>query len=105
MHNKLKIKRHRGMRSKQVIAIALLGSASILGGCSSYSNSFDCPYGKGAGCSSVSRVNTMIDNQQIDTGNGDGGSSSSVTKKKNIHIFYGPERLSKIVSVQEPLVD
>lgn len=91
-------------RSRLLAALSLSLGGLLMGGCSSYSSSFDCPYGKGAGCSSVSRVNTMIDNQQIDLGEGELGTPASI-KMKNIQIFYGPERLSKIVTVQEPLAD
>lgn len=102
--NELNLNKMLVKKKSIYIALSMFVGSPLMGGCSSYSNSFDCPYGKGAGCSSVSRVNSMIDNQQIDFSEKDSGAGSSI-QMKNIHIFYGPERLSKIVSVQEPLID
>lgn len=83
---------------KILVSLSLFLGGSIMGGCSNYSNSFDCPYGRGAGCASISRVNTMIDNHELGF-----DEKESLNKMKNIHIFYGPERLGKIITVQEPL--
>jgi hypothetical protein len=42
-------------------------TVSILAsGCSNYSNSFDCPIGKGLNCTPLSVVNDKIDRQEID---------------------------------------
>ena len=51
--------------------VALLFSLS-LSACtgSTYSSHFDCPMGEGAGCASISRVNKMIDRQEIDLAEG-----------------------------------
>lgn len=73
----------------------------ILGGCSTYSSQFDCPYGTGVGCASLSKVNGMVDRCQIDLGE-EGGTP---VKKKEIHIFYGPSQMSKLIPVQEPIID
>lgn len=73
----------------------------LLGGCSSYSNKFDCPYGEGVGCASLSRVNKMVDRHQIDLDE----EGEIPIKKKEVHIFFGPDQISKLVSIQEPIVD
>lgn len=85
-------------KKRSFIIFGVIVGGAFMGGCSSYSNNFDCPYGKGAGCSSISKVNTMVDNHEIDLGEGDHSN-----KMRNIHIFYGPEQLSKVITVQEPL--
>jgi len=33
----------------------------VLSGCSSYSETFDCPAGQGVGCKSLSKVNQMVE--------------------------------------------
>jgi hypothetical protein len=38
----------------------------LVSGCSNYSNSFDCPIGKGLNCTPLSVVNDKIDRQEID---------------------------------------
>ncbi len=70
----------------------------VLSGCAgtTYSSHFDCPYGQGLGCASLSKVNKMIDQGEVDF-----GEDIPKAKKKNIHLYYGPNRLSKIVSIDE----
>lgn len=41
--------------------IPLLLTLPILNGCMTYSESFDCPPGKGVGCKSLSQVNEMVE--------------------------------------------
>ena len=42
---------------RSFLILALIG----LSGCSSYSETFDCPAGQGVGCKSLSRVNQMVE--------------------------------------------
>jgi hypothetical protein len=42
---------------RSCLILALIG----LSGCSSYSETFDCPAGQGVGCKSLSRVNQMVE--------------------------------------------
>lgn len=44
----------------------VLAVSSLVSGCSNYSNSFDCPIGKGLNCTPLSVVNDKIDRQEID---------------------------------------
>lgn len=84
---------------------------SSLGGCtgSTYSSHFDCPYGTGAGCASLSKVNKMIDRQEIHFRDDDSLMKESgrlgMTHKKQVHIYYGPNRMSKVISVKTGLVE
>ena len=77
---------------------------SILGGCtgSTYSSHFDCPYGTGAGCASLSKVNKMIDRHELNLDEDE--SEKSASQKKQVYIYYGPNQMSKVISVDQPLV-
>ena len=85
--------------------LALLGCLS-LGACtgSTYSSHFDCPYGTGAGCASLSKVNKMIDRNEIDLDEDESPCSSGACslKKKQVHIYYGPDQMSKVISIDTP---
>ncbi len=71
-----------------------------LTGCSSYSNHFDCPYGEGVGCSSLSKVNRMLDQNLIDTSE---EIPSRVPKnKRQIHVYYGSKQMDRVITVKEP---
>ena len=69
-----------------------------------YSNHFDCPYGTGAGCASLSKVNKMIDRHEIDLDEDESncGSGSCASKKKQVYIYYGPDQMSKVISIDTP---
>ena len=41
--------------------LPLLFILPILNGCMTYSESFDCPPGRGVGCKSLSQVNDMVE--------------------------------------------
>lgn len=82
-------------RIKYVIGIGL--SVSHLTGCSSYANKFDCPYGEGLGCASVSKVNKMLDGNMVDIDDRLSSSSSSV-KQTQIPIYFGPMRPSQTIT-------
>jgi hypothetical protein len=76
-------------KTKFIICMSLI--MSHLTGCGSYSNKFDCPYGEGLGCASVSKVNKMLDANMVDTEDKlvSGASSQS---QQQIPIYYGPMR-------------
>lgn len=88
----------------------LIGSL-ILTGCtgSTYSTHFDCPMGEGAGCASISKVNKMIDRQEIDLGNDDAPSCKGSCARQlggnptalgnQVYIYYGPDQLSRLISI------
>ena len=67
-------------------------SLLTLCGCSTYNNKFDCPYGNGVGCGSVSLVNRMIDRQEIEVDDN--------AKKRYVHVYYGPSRLSQLLDIE-----
>ena len=85
--------------------LSLLSCLS-LGGCvgSTYSSHFDCPYGTGAGCTSLSKVNKMIDLHEINLDEEESLCSSGTCKlkKKQVLIYYGPDQMSKVISIDEP---
>lgn len=70
-------------------------------GCSPYQSKFDCPYGTGVGCASLSKVSTMVDRNQIDLGEDD-VSADKVQPKRKVQIFYRPGTLSRLVTVPAP---
>ena len=86
-------------RTKFVICMGLI--ISHLTGCGSYSNKFDCPYGEGLGCASVSKVNKMLDADMVDlqdrlsTTSSYSSTSSSQTQ---IPIYFGPMRPSQTIT-------
>lgn len=77
----------------------------FLGSCtgSTYSSHFDCPYGTGAGCASLSKVNKMIDRHEIDLDEDESVCSSGACnlKKKQVLIYYGPDHMSRVISTDE----
>ncbi|MBM3632388.1 MAG: hypothetical protein FJX03_01585 [Alphaproteobacteria bacterium] len=84
--------------------LSLLGYL-FLSACSgsTYSSHFDCPYGTGAGCASLSKVNKMIDRREIDLDKDESVCSSGTChlKKKQLLIYYGPDQMSKVISIDE----
>ncbi len=87
-----------------IFSISTLVSCLTLSGCtgSTYSSHFDCPMGEGAGCASISRVNKMIDRQEIDL-NGDDlstveGASITRSPANQVYVYYGPNQLSRLIS-------
>ncbi len=72
-----------------------------LTGCSSYSSHFDCPYGEGVGCSSLSKVNRMLDQNLIDTS--EEISVPTLQNKRQIHIYYGPKKMDKVITIKDPV--
>lgn len=46
-------------------SIPLFLSLAALSGCSTYSETFDCPPGRGVGCKSLSKVNRMVEEGQL----------------------------------------
>lgn len=88
-------------------ALSLLGCL-FLNACtgSTYSSHFDCPYGTGAGCASLSKINKMIDRHEIDLDEDESVCSSDKCnlKKKQVLIYYGPDQMSKVISIDESTV-
>jgi conjugal transfer pilus assembly protein TraV len=85
--------------------IVALVVSLFLSGCtgSTYSTHFDCPMGEGAGCASISKVNKMIDRQEIDLGNDDvpvaKGICVSKLPRNQVYVYYGPDQLSRLISI------
>jgi hypothetical protein len=77
---------------KKIFVFALL----TLSGCSAYNNKFDCPYGEGLGCASVSKVNRLIDQNRIDLDTDD---TNDKPQKKRLHVYYGPNQLSQLIEI------
>jgi hypothetical protein len=92
---------------KTIKGLTLLGCISLVG-CtgSTYSSHFDCPYGIGAGCASLSKVNKMIDRHEIDLEEEESACSSGscTSKKKQVLVYYGPDQMSKVISIDTPTV-
>lgn len=53
-----------------------------LPGCSSYSETFDCPAGQGVGCKSLSRVNQMVEKGDLPYKDPDDSTSSDVIRPR-----------------------
>jgi hypothetical protein len=60
----------------------LIVALVALTGCSSYSETFDCPAGKGVGCKSLSRVNQMVETGDLPHKDPDDCTSSYVIKPR-----------------------
>jgi conjugal transfer pilus assembly protein TraV len=92
---------------KMAKGLSLLGCL-FLNACtgSTYSSHFDCPYGTGAGCASLSKVNKMIDRHEIDLDEDESVCSSGRCnlRKKQVYIYYGPDQMSKVISIDESTV-
>lgn len=83
---------------EKMIKAAFLGSLALtLTGCGSYSNKFDCPYGEGLGCASVSKVNKMLDENMVEIED-KLPSVPSAQLQQQIPIYYGPMRPSQIMT-------
>lgn len=78
-------------------AFVALGLGIGLSGCSSYSSNFDCPYGKGLGCSSLSTVNKVVDSNTLDR-ESDLHGLGGLKKNNSTVIFFGDERPSELVT-------
>jgi len=94
-----------------ILSLSGLISSLVLTGCtgSTYSTHFDCPMGEGAGCASISKVNKMIDRQEIDLGNDDAPSCKGSCARQlggnptalgnQVYVYYGPDQLSRLISI------
>jgi conjugal transfer pilus assembly protein TraV len=69
-----------------------------LSGCSIYSSEFDCPYGNGMGCSSLSTVDKMIDSKAIDL-ESDLAGISQLENSKAAVIYFGKERMGRLIKI------
>lgn len=90
---------------KIIFSLGSLAASLLLSGCtgSTYSSHFDCPMGEGAGCASISKVNKMIDRQEIDPGHDDASLAKGFSKLpgRQIYVYYGPDQLSRLISLDE----
>jgi hypothetical protein len=96
------------MRFQKLIkGLVLLGCISLVG-CtgSTYSSHFDCPYRTGAGCASLSKVNQMMDRHEIDLEGDESVCNSGKwhPKKKQVVIYFGPDHMSKVISIDDSSV-
>lgn len=66
----------------------------LVSGCTTYSNKFDCPYGQGLGCASVTKVNRMIDSGVVDL-------DEHPKKSKKVYVYFGENKMSKIIDLPE----
>lgn len=91
--------------STPIFSLACIVMPLLLCGCagSTYSSHFDCPMGEGAGCASISKVNKMIDRQEIDLGHNDAplAKGASVLPDRQVYVYYGPDQLSRLISIDE----
>lgn len=78
--------------------LPLFLSLSTLSGCMTYSESFDCPPGKGVGCKSLSQVNEMVEEGDLplETGN----TTHEVTQESTREVTQELTR----ESTQEPTI-
>lgn len=81
---------------KHTILILVIGFA--MSGCSPYANKFDCPYGEGIGCASLSKVNKMLDAQMIEIED-DLPSKKDLKGQKRIPLYFGPSRPLQMINV------
>lgn len=97
------------MNTEKMSKVLSLFGCLLLNACtgSTYSSHFDCPYGTGAGCASLSKVNKMIDRHEIDLDEDKSVCSSGTcaSKKKQVLIYYGPNQMSKVISIDESTID
>lgn len=57
---------------------------ALLSGCSSYNNAFECKLGKGVNCTSVSKINSMVDSGAFN--GSETHASNKKTKKETIKV-------------------
>lgn len=83
---------------------AFMACLLALSGCTgtTYSSHFDCPMGRGAGCASVSKVNKLIDTQQIDLGGDDSPRVHQGSSGQGVFVYYGPDELGHLLSQDHP---
>lgn len=93
------------MQIEKVAKQFCLLSCLFLNACtgSNYSSHFDCPYGAGAGCASLTKVNKMIDRQEIDLEEeSPAGQGRYAPLKKQVYIYFGPDQMGKVISIDKP---
>lgn len=89
---------------KYLPLITLVFSGASLVGCTSYSNKFDCPYGQGVGCASISKVDKMIDAQMIKTEE-DLPFLDQASSSQRVQVYFGPNRPQKPLAIKNiPLI-
>lgn len=97
----LNLLQKRNIRFKQLIkAKFVLMSLGLLPGCagSNHQSHFDCPPGLGVGCTSTSRVNQMVSRGEIDL---DDSPANKVSPHNQIFVYYGPNQLSRMITVNK----
>ncbi len=82
-------------RKHQILPPLSLGLCLFLNACSTTSETFDCPTGKGVGCKSISEVNQMVD--QVENR---GSLASDVEKGKQSIVLP----LSAPIMATDPLI-
>lgn len=109
-----KVRRRRGQNP--LFKVTGMLACLVLQGCTgtTYPSHFDCPMGEGAGCASISRVNRIIDRQEIDLGDDDrpyappnsnnekfceGNCPSAL--KNQVYVYYGPDQLGRLVTTND----
>ena len=55
----------------------------LLSGCSTTKSTFDCQYGKGVGCRSITEVNEMVNNDMLGKSSPSANSSAKSDQQKN----------------------
>lgn len=75
----------------------LFGLAVVASGCTSYSNNFDCPYGKGMGCSSLSTVNKIIDANSLDR-ESDLQGLGGLKNNSSTVVYFGEETPTEMIT-------
>ncbi|MHB1910420.1 MAG: type IV conjugative transfer system lipoprotein TraV [Nitrososphaerales archaeon] len=58
--------RTRKSRNSKFSLVGIIILSNLLGGCAIYDQSFDCEAGKGVGCKSISEVNDLINQGNLD---------------------------------------
>jgi conjugal transfer pilus assembly protein TraV len=85
--------------NKKLIAASFL--LSLMTGCSQYASDFDCPYGTGMGCASLSTVNKSIDSHELDISS-DLNGIASLRNSKTAMIYFGKDRMGKLIKIDSP---
>jgi hypothetical protein len=83
---------------KKLILVTCGVMGILLSGCSIYSSDFDCPYGNGMGCSSLSTVDKMVDSKTLDLESNLAG-LSQLEKNRAAIVYFGKERMGRIIKL------
>lgn len=99
LNNKIEGRSSRECKERGLIRalplLALMGMG--LSGCSTYSSNFDCPYGTGMGCSSLSTVNKVVDANALDR-ESDLKGLGGLKNNTSTMIYFGSEAPSELIT-------